>query len=348
MANLVVMGDSITQGWDGKKQVENTIPKVLGRLAGFNEVSNLSVGGTTFTGSKGLPTQLQEVSFNDYGYVLIAFGTNDYWQSQTSLTDMRSSLQNAISAIKKQNSHAVIMLTTPIQGWENNARSLNDKNTMGVSQNDIDDMIVSVARFNGLRVNDWRNDPIVTSANYQQMLGDQMVHPTESTMALMAERYFKVFFDGQTVPEQDNNGHSSDHSQTDVQPSKPTDEQMKLKLITGVGDLISTSNANFEKVFKVLVYYSFNDDYSVSWQKQKLDLLNRQAYLYLIKTWELIKKSVDGFLGDQDIYDDDLEEVTDSAIVVPKILSIDDCIIISNDNFKKLQKIMDSIRTSNE
>ena len=52
MAKLIVLGDSITQGWDGHQQVSNPIPTQLGKLAGFNDVTNLSVGGTAITGPK--------------------------------------------------------------------------------------------------------------------------------------------------------------------------------------------------------------------------------------------------------------------------------------------------------
>src|SRR5699024_9555822 len=173
---------SITQGWDGHKQVDNPIPNELGKLAGFDKVENLSVGGTTMTGSKGLPSQVRSVNVADYDYALISFGTNDYWQQSESLQDMQNGLQQAINKMREENPKIQILITTPIQGWENNTNSLDQKNTMGVSQSDIDDMILSVARLNNLKVNDWRNNPIVTSDNYKLLLGDQMVHPTQATM----------------------------------------------------------------------------------------------------------------------------------------------------------------------
>lgn len=338
IAKLVVMGDSITQGWDGHKQVDNPIPNELGKLAGFDRVENLSVGGTTMTGSKGLPSQVKAVNFADYDYALISFGTNDYWQQSESLQDMQNGLQQAINKIREENSKIQILITTPIQGWENNTNSLDQKNTMGVSQNDIDDMILSVARLNNLKVNDWRTNPIVTSDNYKSMLGDQIVHPTQATMDLMANRYFQVFFNSQRV--------ASNQDEQPDNPPKPDHQPVVLEMASISGNWLGTFNNNFQKIFQVLVDYSTNDDRSVEWQKKDFKMLNRGTYVYLVKTFELIKQVVDEFLGSEDIYDDNFDEVNNSGIIVPHTLIIAELIEIANKDFKKLQNIIGSIQQS--
>ena len=288
------MGDSITQGWDGHKQVDNPIPNELGKLAGFDKVENLSVGGTTMTGSKGLPSQVRSVNFADYDYALISFGTNDYWQQSESLQDMQNGLQQAINKMREENPKIQILITTPIQGWENNTNSLDQKNTMGVSQSDIDDMILSVARLNNLKVNDWRNNPIVTSDNYKLLLGDQMVHPTQATMDLMANRYFQAFFNGQKVT-------INQDDQPD-NPSEPDHQPVVLEMASVSGNWLGTFNDNFQKIFQALVDYSTDDNRSIEWQKKDFKMLNRGTYVYLVKTFELIKQVVDEFLGSEDIY----------------------------------------------
>lgn len=338
MAKLVVMGDSITQGWDGHKQVNNPIPNELGKLAGFDKVENLSVGGTTITGSRGLPSQVRAVNFADYDYALISFGTNDFWQQSESLQDMQNGLQQAINKMRDENPKIIILITTPIQGWENNTNSLDQKNTMGVSQNDIDDMILSVARLNSLKVNDWRNDPIVTNDNYKSMLGDQMVHPTQATMNLMANRYFQVFFNGQKVA-------SNQNDQPD-NPPEPGHQPVVLEMASINGDWLGTFNDNFQKIFHVLVDYSTDEGYSVKWQRKDFKMLNRGAYIYPIKTFELIKQVVDEFLGSEDIYDDNFDEVNNSGIIVPHTLIVDELIEIANKDFKKLQDIIGNIQQS--
>lgn len=334
------MGDSITQGWDGHKQVDNPIPNELGKLAGFDKVENLSVGGTTMTGSKGLPSQVRAVNFADYDYALISFGTNDYWQQSESLRDMQNGLQQAINKIREENPKIHILITTPIQGWENNTTSLEQKNTMGVSQNDIDDMILSVARLNNLKVNDWRTNPIVTNDNYKSMLGDQMVHPTQAMMDLMANRYFQVFFNSQKVGDNSSNTNKPDN------PPEPVLQPIVLEMASISGNWLGTFNNNFQKIFQILVDYSTADGRSVKWQKKDFKILNRGTYVYLVKTFELIKQVVDEFLGSEDIYDDNFDEVNNSGIIVPHTLIVAELIEIANQNFKKLQNIIGSIQQS--
>lgn len=73
---------------------------------------------------------------------------------------------------------------------------------MGISQNDLDDMIVDVAKENHLQYNDWRQHPVVTAKNHTTTLGDHDIHPTQATMNLMADRYYNKFFKSQTATEQ--------------------------------------------------------------------------------------------------------------------------------------------------
>lgn len=340
IAKLVVMGDSITQGWDGHKQVDNPIPNVLGKLAGFDKVENLSVGGTTMTGSKGLPSQVRAVNFADYDYTLISFGTNDYWRQSESLQDMQNGLQQAINKMREENPKIQILITTPIQGWENNTNSLDQKNTMGVSQNNIDDMILSVARLNNLKVNDWRNNPIVTSDNYKSLLGDQMVHPTQATMNLMANRYFQVFFNGQKVA-------SNQDDQPD-NPPEPDHQPVVLEMASISGNWLGTFNNNFQKIFQALMFYSSDSDFTITWSKKDFTTLDkdRDVYVYVVETFELIRRVVNEFLDNEDVYDDDFNSVTTFEIVVPRTLIIADLVSIANADFKKIQTILGNIQES--
>lgn len=347
MAKLIVLGDSITQGWDGHQQVSNPIPTQLGKLAGFNDVTNLSVGGTAITGPKGLQTQVRQANFADYDYVMIAFGTNDYWQAQETIKDMRYGMQQAINQIKKQNSSITMLIVTPMQGWEIGATSLDTPNSAEVTQNQIDDMLMDVAHANGAKSYDWRPDPLVTDQNKAIMLGDQIVHPTQSTMDLMAQRYFRVFFNGQKISD----SGDSDHHHVII-PTDPTDkphhvDPIVLELVSSSSGLLGTCNGNFKKIFQTLADYSFDDDYSIEWEAKSFDKLNRAAYVYLVNSFKLVKRLVDGFLDEEDVYDDDLNEVSGSGIVVPDTLDIKVFIVIANDDFKKLQKILNQIQQSN-
>lgn len=167
---------------------------LLKQRAHLSKIDNVAVSGTQMTGPNGLPAQVNKVNFKNYNYALIAFGTNDYLIAHESLPTMQASLQSAVDSIKGQNPHIKFFLTTPIQSFTRPNEDMNTLNNMGVSQNEIDNMIINVAKANHLQYNDWRQHPIVTPENHLQTLGDQKIHPTATTMALMADRYYHKFF----------------------------------------------------------------------------------------------------------------------------------------------------------
>src|SRR5699024_6138003 len=130
--------------------------------------------------------------------------------------------------------------------------------------------------------------------NYKLLLGDQMVHPTQATMDLMANRYFQAFFNGQKVT-------INQDDQPD-NPSEPDHQPVVLEMASVSGNWLGTFNDNFQKIFQALVDYSTDDNRSIEWQKKDFKMLNRGTYVYLVKTFELIKQVVDEFLGSEDIY----------------------------------------------
>lgn len=154
----------------------------------------------------------------------------------------------------------------------------------------------------------------------------------------MANRYFQVFFNGQKVA-------SNQDDQPD-NPPEPDHQPVVLEMASVSGNWLGTFNNNFQKIFQVLVDYSADDDRSVEWQKKDFKMLNRGTYVYLVKTFELIKQVVDEFLGSEDVYDDNFDEVNNSGIIVPHTLIVAELIEIANKDFKKLQNIIGNIQQS--
>ena len=148
MKKIAIIGDSVTFGYDGQKNGPPIIAQELARLANLEYV-NLSIGGVSFGDGNGISGQVNRVNFKDFDYALIDMGINDYRFPHETIGNMQSALQSGIDKIKADNADTKIILVTPLQSWEDGNGSLSQNNSMGFSQNDIDDMITRIARLNG-------------------------------------------------------------------------------------------------------------------------------------------------------------------------------------------------------
>lgn len=338
MKKLVALGDSIFAGYDGKKDGPPYIVQTLGSLANV-DTTNVAVGGTGFTDSRGLMGQTSSVDFSKYDYALIEFGINDFRFSTSLISQMQLALQGSIARMRKQNPNIQIFLTTPLQSWENGVNSLSQKNSIGVSQNDIDDMITRTARFNGLKYVDWRDNPIVTEANHKQTLGDGTVHPTAETQRLMAQRFFQVFFNGQKMIDDDNHDNSHQDNHHNV---VPTPQPIKLTQLSLNGNVITDFNDNVAKILKALQVDADNN----TWQKQEPTIFNRACYLYLVNTMVMLIALINDSSSGSIYIDDNGQELDNDVLINPKIqpnLRIDQMIAILNHNFSYFEKLINQM-----
>ena len=335
MKKIAIIGDSVTFGYDGRKNGPPIIAQTLAQLAHL-EYMNLSIGGVAFGDSNGISGQVNRVNFKDYAYALIDMGVNDYRFPHETIGNMQTALQAGINKIKADNPNTQIFLVTPLQSWEGNNGGLDQKNSMGFSQNDIDDMITRIARLNGLKYVDWRDNPIVTEANHKQTLGDGTVHPTAETQRLMAQRFFDIFFSGKSVTDL---GPSP--TVRPDQPPQPVPYHDQLVLGTvRINHILPNSTENFKKVFKVL-----GDLYELEnvWQPQTIEYLNRDAYLYLYNTMTLIKRILREQLNGANLYDDEMNPLNADNLIVPKTLILQETVQILNHDFQILQKLLNQI-----
>lgn len=345
MKKIAIIGDSITYGYDGRKNGPPIIAQTLAKLANL-EYMNLSVGGVSFGDSNGISGQVNRVNFKDYAYVLISMGINDYRFPHETIGNMQMALQSGINKIKGDNPNIQIFLATPLQSWENGDGSLDQKNSMGISQNDIDDMICRVARLNNLLYLDWRKNPIVTDQNHTQTLGDGTVHPTAETQAKMGERFFQVLFNGQIVSDPQSN--QPNNPSQPVQPVRPI-LKISLELIDTDSQILPTSNRNFTKIFQALQQITevgSENSSQTAWQAQDFAYYNRACYDYLVNTVELLKRQLDNYLSDNEVIDDDFNQLEDAGLVVPAALDLASFKSIMNEDFKKLEQVLANIEQS--
>lgn len=348
MKKLIALGDSVFAGYDGKKNGPKYIIQTLGQLAQV-ETTNIAVGGTSFTDPRGLIGQTASADFSKYDYVVIEFGINDFRFNVSPISQMQLSLQGSITKMKQQNPNIQIFLTTPLQSWENGVSSLNQKNRIGVSQNDIDNMICSVARMNNLKCNDWRVNPIVTDANHNTTLGDGTVHPTAETQKKMGQRFFQVFFNGQPVSDDSghhnsgshdngNQGNQDDHH-TDVPPA-PT--QITLVQLSRDRNVLDDFNSNVATITKALQ----EDVDEISWQKETYPTFNRGCWRYLINTMVMLIDLVNDASSDTTYLDDDGNELDNDTLINPKTvhdLRLDAILDVLNHDFKYFEKLVNEM-----
>lgn len=346
MKQIAIIGDSITYGYDGRGGSTPYIAITLAHLAGLS-YTNLSVSGATIGDSAhGVLAQVNRINFANYQYALIEMGINDFRFPGETLAYMQRSLQSAINKIHKDNPSCEIFLVTPLQCWDYNGASLDNRNANEFSQNDIDNMILLVARLNNLKSLDWRKDPIVTDANHTYTLGDGVCHPTAETQKKMGERFFQVFFNGQKV--------SDSQPDQPVQPDKPVVPGkpkliVHLDLIEANNEILATSNKNFQKIFKLLqqaIDYGAEENSQLEWQLEDFSNYNRACYDYLVNTVKLIKRQIEDYLSDNLVVDDNFNNVTSAGLVIPEALDLQTFRTIMNDDFKKLASVLQNISDS--
>lgn len=341
LKRLIALGDSVFAGYDGKKNGPKYIIQTLGQLAQV-ETTNIAVGGTCFTDPRGLIGQTASADFSKYDYVVIEFGINDFRFNVSPITQMQLALQGSITKMKQQNPNIQIFLTTPLQSWENGVSSLNQKNRIGVSQNDIDNMICSVARMNNLKCNDWRVNPIVTDANHNTTLGDGTVHPTAETQRLMAQRFFQVFFNGQAVSDDSGHHDSGNHNNNHHDDVPPSPQQISLVQLDLANDIIKDFNDNVSKILKALQ----NSDEEVSWQKEEPTIFNRACYLYFINTMTMLIDMVDDASSGTTYLDENGNELDNNALINPRKvqnLRLDSMLTILNHDFKYFEQLVNQM-----
>lgn len=187
MTKMICLGDSIMQGWDGHKSVATPIPQMIGQINGW-QVDNKAIGGTKFLGGDNpFTTMVQKNHFENYDYVLIGYGVNDFSYPSGSIDDEKRAINQGLQGIRAANPLVKILVELPTQDFRNNVISLTAKNGRGWSQDDLCNAIIEVAKENHCAYYDWRPAPLITYLNRTTTLGDSEVHPTLATMQAMAK-----------------------------------------------------------------------------------------------------------------------------------------------------------------
>ncbi|WP_382321831.1 SGNH/GDSL hydrolase family protein [Limosilactobacillus reuteri] len=196
MTRLIAFGDSIFAGWDGKENVSanQRIPELIGQHLGW-QVTNVAIGGTKYdNSSNGFTAMVNKTDVAGFDYALVSYGVNNFsWPDP--LVVVKQNALNGFKALKKKNPQLKILLELPTEDFRQGSKTLYDVNDAFWNQNQLNDMLIDVAKQEGLEYYDWRPDPLITYENANQTLGDGNagVHPTKATMRAIAQRLAEKF-----------------------------------------------------------------------------------------------------------------------------------------------------------
>lgn len=188
----MAFGDSIFAGWDGTKQIADyqRIPEVIGKLAGWY-VNNQAISGTSYSnGSNDFSALTSRINFTDYSLVLINYGVNN-WMFDSSLDVVRQGLIAGINNIRRSNSHVKLYVMLPTLDLRRGRQTtLDTPNGAGLTQNQLNNIIIKVCQRLDIDYYDWREQPIITKDNAFYTLGDggKGVHPTARTSLEIGKR----------------------------------------------------------------------------------------------------------------------------------------------------------------
>ena len=200
MTKKMCLCDSIMSGWDGHKNVTTPIPQMIGQINGW-QVDNKAIGGTSLNkDSNAMIDLLSSIDLSAYDYILIGYGTNDWGLEEESLDEMQEGLDKLAAAYQKSKSHATVLIELPIESFLHGNVGLDGHNRMGISQNDVCDLLAIFAQRQGFNYYDWRPNPLVTAENRYQVLGDGCLHPNFDMMQKMAKVLAAAFIDSGSAP----------------------------------------------------------------------------------------------------------------------------------------------------
>ena len=236
MTRLIAFGDSIFAGWDGKENVSanQRIPELIGQQLGW-QVTNVAIGGTKYDdSSNGFTAMVNKTDVTGFDYALVSYGVNNFsWPDP--LDVVKQNAVNGFNTLKKKNPQLKILLELPTEDFRQGSKTLYDVNDAFWNQNQLDDMLIDVAKQEGLEYYDWRPDPLITYENANQTLGDGNtgVHPTKATMRAIAQRLaakFQQMVNGTSTPDVPINVDPSN-------PDKPADNKPQPPVVKTVDEL---------------------------------------------------------------------------------------------------------------
>ncbi|USS87096.1 SGNH/GDSL hydrolase family protein [Fructilactobacillus cliffordii] len=191
---LIMLGDSITNGFDGFKDLTNNLSYYLQQLLPNWKIENCGVNAGAIIGNteRDLTFQIESHDFTDYQLATVFFGTNDFAHSDATLTTVAAGLQHNLTRMQKASPQLKIVGILPLPRFDG---EMDNQNIEGMGQYtlaELDQRLKSVYQSMDIPVLDWQKvaPNLITINNYRTTLGDQRLHPNAATYRKMAEVLF--------------------------------------------------------------------------------------------------------------------------------------------------------------
>lgn len=190
---LITMGDSITAGYDGYETLDAGYPTWLARYlnvkvdnAAYNGAFLCDAGDMSTPGD--LTTTVEDTNFAKYNVATIAYGTNDYGHTDSTIDQIKNTLDTNIKKMKAENKNLIIYGILPITRYDNNQNSDDVVGQGGYTMNELRSAEAEVYQQNDVPYLNWQDvDPnLITDANHIDRFNDGRLHPAAKTYQLMA------------------------------------------------------------------------------------------------------------------------------------------------------------------
>lgn len=167
--NLLCLGDSITQGMDGKYP-SSSYPVLLSRFIGAN-ILNQGVGGDVFNVHNLDPSLPFEPDI-----ITVAYGTND-WGLCKSMSEFERNCREYIDALMDMYEECKIFVITPI--WRSDINEIKPMGDMQSLKNSIYSICEEYPQIDVI-------DGQMLVPNMPHFFGDKSVHPSDEGFLHMA------------------------------------------------------------------------------------------------------------------------------------------------------------------
>lgn len=189
--NLIMLGDSITNGFDGHQDLEKNVSYYLKHLNPALQITNAGVNAGTIVGrsERDLTFQVDTHDFRNYQLATIFYGTNDFAHRAETLEIIGRILQKNLTHIKQENPKIKIFGILPINRFDGGMDNYEISGLAQYSFAELLNKLTDIYQINQIPVLNWRKvaPNLLTLNNYTEKLGDQRLHPNTQTYAEMTK-----------------------------------------------------------------------------------------------------------------------------------------------------------------
>ncbi|EKK20437.1 hypothetical protein B808_325 [Fructilactobacillus florum 8D] len=191
LTNLLMLGDSITHGFNGYHDLQHNISYYLKQELPNFCITNAGINAGSLSGQRerDLTFQVDHHDFTKFQFVTIAYGTNDFAHSTAGLTTIGKILQTNLTKIRSENHALNIIGILPTNRYDGN---IDNYHVEGLGHYTFEELLTELERVyqtNAIPVINWRQEApeLITEDNFKTALADQRLHPSEATYQKMAQ-----------------------------------------------------------------------------------------------------------------------------------------------------------------